>query len=83
MTKIVQASLARDLLVAEVPPEDRRAVALTLTPTGQDLLAREWPKLQRAEALVANRLTTAEKARLCGLLCKLTGLNSAENLERA
>lgn len=82
MTKIVRASLARGLLAAEVPAEDRRAVSLSLTAAGADLVARAWPELQRAESNVAANLDPAEKAQLCGLLSKLLGLNSAATLER-
>ena len=68
MTKLIQRMEGLGLVATTVPPEDRRALGLTLTDAGRATLARHWPVLNAAEARVPGSLSAEDTATLCRLL---------------
>lgn len=74
MAKIVQGFGEAGLIERRVPPDDRRAVELTLTQAGHRLVETKMPKFLQHERASASRLTEDERRTLFALLRKLHGL---------
>lgn len=74
MAKIVQGFGEAGLIERRVPPDDRRAVELTLTEAGQRLVEAKMPKFLQHERASAAALTKDERHTLFALLRKLNGL---------
>lgn len=73
MTKIVRALEAQGLVARRVADDDRRAMELTLTASGQALVAAQAGAVLALDAAPPPCLSAAETARLVALLRKLTG----------
>jgi len=71
MAKLVRALVARGLVERCVPPDDRRAVDLSLTRAGREALAGWQPGLDEVERRLTAALSGRERARLLDLLAKL------------
>lgn len=74
MAKIVQGFGEAGLVERRVPPDDRRAVELTLTGDGHRLVEAKMPKFIEHERASAACLTKDERRTLFALLRKLNGL---------
>jgi DNA-binding MarR family transcriptional regulator len=71
MVKLIDGLQARGFVERVRNPHDRRAYALTATPSGLESMAAMLPRVQRAEAELTANLSTAEHQRLNALLLPL------------
>lgn len=78
MTKIVHGIEAKGLLTSTTPPQDRRAVALTLTDAGQSFLHTHWPAVDAREIATTGDLTPREADTLRRLLRKYLGISDPQ-----
>jgi DNA-binding MarR family transcriptional regulator len=62
---------ARGLVVRGPSPRDRRSLALRLGPAGVELLAQAEARVRAHEAVIAHRLSDAERRTLLDLLAKI------------
>ena len=74
MAKIVQGFGEAGLVERRVPPDDRRAVELTLTRDGHRLVEAKMAKFREHERASAACLSADERQTLFSLLRKLNGL---------
>lgn len=72
MTKLVQRLVDEGFVSRTVPPEDRRAVCLTLTAAGADHIARNEARFNSVHTPERVGLTEREYAQLLTLLGKMT-----------
>ncbi len=72
VTRVAQSLAARGLLVKERSPQSEREVLARLTPQGQAMFEKYFPKVTTfMSRLMDERLTTAEQEKLVELLEKL------------
>lgn len=74
MTKIVQSLEQAGHLRGSIPPDDRRAVELHLTPSGLEEAARGWAVVRQLEETPPPTLSAEEAALLRHLLRKYLAL---------
>lgn len=72
MTKLVQRLVDEGFIIRTVPPEDRRAVCLSLTEAGAAHIARHEPRFNSVHTPDRVGLTDREYAQLLALLGKMT-----------
>lgn len=78
MTKLIHALEGRALVTTQVPPEDRRALTLNITPEGLAWVKTCQPLIDTAEAAIPGALSPKETAELNRLLRKFLGLSAAQ-----
>ncbi|AUH32653.1 MarR family winged helix-turn-helix transcriptional regulator [Paracoccus tegillarcae] len=74
MTKLIRRFEVQKVVARHVPDDDRRAVELTLTPTGEALVARHTDAVLAQAGRESDRLAPDEARQLIALLRKFTGL---------
>lgn len=74
MTRLVRGLEERGLVERYIPPQDRRAVHLRLTPRGMDMLAALRPRMRANDEAAMAALDADERAELIALCRKVAGL---------
>lgn len=77
MTKMIQRLEKKGYVVRRAVPDDRRAVQLTLTPAGAQLVDRNWSDVLNLHRKFQTGLDEGEFEELLQLLRKLTGVADA------
>ncbi len=69
---LVQRLAERGIVTREPDPDDRRAIRVSITPAGVELLAAARPAADQANTHTLSALEPAERAELMALLGRLT-----------
>jgi len=69
--EVIQRLARRGLVAVEPSPDDRRAVLVSLTESGRDLLGWVWPRAEAANQRTLSVLTGEERELLADMLRRL------------
>ncbi|HEU0067133.1 MAG TPA: MarR family transcriptional regulator, partial [Sphingomonas sp.] len=72
MVSLINELIDRGLVDRTADPEDRRALALVLTPAGQEMLAAATAHVREHEDALLAPLAAKERTTLIALLARLT-----------
>jgi MarR family transcriptional repressor of emrRAB len=81
LTRISDLMVERGLITRAPDPEDRRKLAMSITPAGEQLAKELAPKVTRYMTLLYRDFTEAERVQLMDLLKRLIGALDALSIE--
>jgi len=78
LTSILDRLEARELIVREINPDDRRSFLVSTTPAAADLVERAGERMQEFEQEISSRLTRKDRTALAKLFTAIDDVTDVE-----